>query len=212
MLSVLIGLGTWQVFRLDYKNSLVRNIKENSKLPAIQVSSSDLKNNAYRNVDIRGVLNNSKTIFYYRLKNNVPGYEVITPLVLENGSSLLLSRGWVKDQVKVNGSKNIRVQGYLIDIYKGNIVSPENDIRKNIWFDLDIIKLKTYINGNDVLPFILLSKLPEDLMVGDKDLGFDIDNLTNNHLGYAITWFALALILLIIFFIDYKNRGKNERL
>lgn len=209
MFFILVALGIWQLIRLDYKNSLILSIEENYNLPPMQANGAIPQDSLYNNIGIRGYLENTKTIFYYRLNKNVPGYEVLTPLKLNDGSVLLISRGWVKDHINMSGAKNVYLEGYLIDRYKGSIVSPNSDMKKNIWFDLDLEKLKIYLGYNEVLPFVLLLRSSKEFMVGEQDLGFNIHNLPNNHLGYAITWFALALVLLIIFLIDYKEKAKK---
>ncbi|MCH9754190.1 MAG: SURF1 family protein [Alphaproteobacteria bacterium] len=209
LFSLLLCLGFWQIHRLDYKNYLIKNIEVNSKLPPVKINLSDFSSNIYKNISIKGSLNNLNTIFYYRLKNNIPGYEVITPLLLADNSVLLVSRGWLKDKVDMSGNGNVQVQGYLIEKYRSSIGSPKNNIKDNIWFDLNAAELELAIASEKILPFILLLKSPEKFAVGDQDIGFDIHNLPNNHLGYAMTWFALAVVLLVIFVIDYRNRGKK---
>ena len=144
MLCVLISLGVWQVFRLDYKNALIEQVRKNKNLPAISLSDSDeLSKHKYENIQINGRFNTDATIFYYRLKNNIPGYEVLTPLVLSDDRCVLVSRGWVEKQSKIQDwGQDVRLEGFLIDLYKKNIVNPKNDLQHNIWFSLEIADIK----------------------------------------------------------------------
>jgi len=207
MLLVLVSLAIWQVFRLDHKTSLINQIQYNKNLPPLHIDNSTaLGDSKYRKVQFSGKFISDKTIFYYRLKNNVPGFEVITPVSFDDKNIILVSRGWVEKQEKPQPSdESIMIEGYLMDLYKQNVVSPGNNWNANELFGLDIEDIERHL-GIKCMPYILILSAPEELKIGDQDLGFDIYNLPNNHLGYAIIWSVLAIILVVIFIIDFKKR------
>jgi len=206
MLTVLVSLAIWQVIRSNYKVSLINQIQSNKNLEAIHFDNAlQLEDSKYRKIKLSGKLIKDKTIFYYRLKNNVPGFEVITPVSFDN-NIILLSRGWLKEKEELRNFENtITIEGYLIDLYKQNIVSPNNRWDKKEVFSLNIEDIQNNI-GIKPLPYILILNSPDELKIGDQDLGFDIFNLQNKHLGYAITWGGLAIILIVIFIIDLKKQ------
>lgn len=206
MLTVLVSLTIWQLVRSNYKVSLINQIQNNKDLDPLYLDNAlNLDHAKYRKIRFSGKLITDKTIFYYRLKNNVPGFEVITPVSFNN-DIILLSRGWVekKEELKIF-EDSITIDGYLIDLYKQNIVSPDNRWDKKEIFSLNIEDIKKNIVIAP-LPYILILKSPDELKIGDQDLGFDIFNLENKHIGYAMTWGGLAIILIIIFIIDLKKQ------
>lgn len=206
MLSILVSLTIWQLVRSNYKISLINQIQNNKDLDPLHVDNTlKLDQAKYRKIKLSGKLITDKTIFYYRLKNNVPGFEIITPISFDN-DIILLSRGWIEKKRELKNSKNsITIEGYLIDLYKQNIVSPDNRWDKKEIFSINIKNIKENM-GIQPLPYILILKSPDELKIGDQDLGFDIFNLENKHMGYAMTWGGLAIILIVIFIIDLKKQ------
>jgi len=202
MLSVLISLGVWQILRLNYKNHIINEVKHNRSMPPIMIDFKD--DHIYKNVRIRGRFINEKTIFYYRLKNNIPGYEILTPFVFRDNSCVLVSRGWTKEIIQIPLSNEyITVEGFVVGIYRKNLFNPKNDFERNMWFSLDIPDINRYTSVN-CLPYVILLSSPEGVIIGEE-IGFDISNLPNKHLEYSLTWFAMAAILIIIFVIDFKR-------
>ena len=203
MLSILVSLGTWQVQRLQYKNQVIESIKNNSETVDIY-DSSQLKHVKFKNVTLEGFFL-PKKIFYYRLLNNKPGYEVILPFILEDKKMVLVSLGWAESKMDISTiTTKQEVEGLLVDWYRGNFINLNNNLQKNEWFSLNKKDIAVY-TGFDVEPYLLILKKPEYLVSGMK-MPFSIDNIPNKHLEYAITWFSLALILTIIFIIDWRKR------
>ena len=131
----------------------------------------------------------------------------MVPLIMEDRAVILVSLGWSEKKVERNISITKKeIEGRLVDLYKGNIVNPSNNILKNEWFSLNYKDIESY-TGLKVKPYLILLSKPEDMKSGMK-IAFDIRNIPNRHLEYAITWFSLALILTVIFIIDFKRRER----
>ena len=200
---VFIALGSWQIIRLNWKNNLILEIENSFKNPAVELTKSNSEN--YLKIKTSGIINFDKQIYLYNLnENGTPGFEVINPILI-NGEDFLINRGWIpfeKKNVKeidVIDEKNIigtlKIQG------KRNIFKPDNDIKENYWFTLnrdDISKFTgkefskyiIYLDGNYQLP------RPKKITA----------NISNNHQKYAITWFSLAIsILLLYLYFRKKN-------
>ena len=205
MLSVLLGLAVWQVFRLEHKNQIIETIKDNKETIDIYYSSQ-FPFYKYKKIRVEGFFS-PKKIYYYRLLENKPGYETLVPLIMEDRAVILVSLGWSEKKVERNISITKKeIEGRLVDLYKGNIVNPSNNILKNEWFSLNYKDIESY-TGLKVKPYLILLSKPEDMKSGMK-IAFDIRNIPNRHLEYAITWFSLALILTVIFIIDFKRRER----
>lgn len=198
----LIALGVWQLFRWDYKTNLISDIQNNQSLPAISVSNSnELSALKHRKVVLRGNFINKKTIYYYVLKYNTPGYKTITPFKMNDSIDyILIDRGWSKshlEQSAFNNDRSITISGYVIDLPKKNIFSPPNDLKSNTWFGFSLSEIEGHLGIQNILP-IMINLDTEEYLTGEKDF-LPLKNIPNNHLGYAITWFTLAVIMVIMY-------------
>ena len=200
---VFIGLGTWQIIRLNWKNNLILEIENSLKNPPVELAQSDKEN--FLKIKTSGSIDFDKQIYLYNLnESGTPGFEVINPITIGD-ENFLINRGWIPfekkgtQEINVFDQKNIigtlRLQG------RKNIFKPDNDLDENYWFSLnreDILKFTgknfskyiIYLDGNYQLP------RPKKITA----------NISNNHQKYAITWFSLALsILLLYLYFRKKN-------
>ena len=200
---VFIGLGTWQIIRLNWKNNLILEIENSLKNPPVELAQSKKEN--FLKIKTSGSIDFDKQIYLYNLnESGNPGFEVINPITIGD-ENFLINRGWIPfekkgtQEINVFDQKNIigtlRLQG------RKNIFKPDNDLDENYWFSLnreDILKFTgknfskyiIYLDGNYQLP------RPKKITA----------NISNNHQKYAITWFSLALsILLLYLYFRKKN-------
>jgi surfeit locus 1 family protein len=111
-------------------------------------------------------------------------------------------QGELTDAVTVTGlARPPETQGLFI---------PDNEIEQNRWFWRDLAAMaKSMFGGDtkDVAPFFLEAERSD--IPGGWPLGGQTRlDLPNNHLQYAITWFALALCLVVIYVIYMRSRWK----
>jgi len=200
---VFISLGSWQIIRLNWKNNLILEIENSLKNPPVELSKSNQEN--YLKIKTSGLIDFDKQIYLYNLNDNgTPGFEVINP-ILVNNENYLINRGWIpfekKNSKEINFFDENNIIGTLKLQGKKNIFKPENDIKENYWFSLnreDITKFTgkefskylIYLDGNYQSP------KPKKITA----------NISNNHKKYAITWFSLAIsILLLYLYFRKKN-------
>ena len=200
---VFISLGSWQIVRLNWKNNLILEIENSLKNPPVELTQYNKEN--YLKIKTSGSIDFDKQIYLYNLNDKgAPGFEVINPILIDN-KNYLINRGWIQFEKK--GSKEINffdennIVGTLKLQGKKNIFKPNNDIEENYWFSLnrDYISKFTgkefseyliYLGGNYELP------KPKKITA----------NISNNHKKYAITWFSLAIsILLLYLYFRKKN-------
>ena len=200
---VFIGLGTWQIIRLNWKNNLILEIENSLKNPPVELAQSKKEN--FLKIKTSGSIDFDKQIYLYNLnESGTPGFEVINPITIGD-ENFLINRGWIPFEKKGTQEINVFDQKNIIGTLKlqgrKNIFKPDNDLDENYWFSLnreDILKFTgknfskyiIYLDGNYQLP-------------RQKKI---TANISNNHQKYAITWFSLALsILLLYLYFRKKN-------
>ena len=200
---VFIALGSWQIIRLNWKNNLILEIENSLKNSPVELAQSNKEN--YLKIKTSGSIDFDKQIYLYNLNDTgTPGFEVINPILIDN-ENYLLNRGWIpfekKDTQEINFFDENNIVGTLKLQGRKNIFKPENDIEENYWFTLtrdDISKFTgkefskyiIYLDGNYQLP------RPKKITA----------NISNNHKNYAMTWFSLAIsILLLYLYFRKKN-------
>ena len=200
---VFVALGSWQIVRLNWKNNLILEIENSLKNPPVELTNSNVEN--YLKIKTSGSIDLEKQIYLYNLNDTgTPGFEVINPILI-NDTNYLINRGWIPFEKKNSQEINVFDENDIIGTLKlqgrKNIFKPDNDLEKNYWFSLnreDILKFTgkefskyiIYLNGNYQVP------KPKKITA----------NISNNHQKYALTWFSLAIsILLLYLYFRKKN-------
>jgi len=196
-------LGTWQLYRLQWKQALVSEISSGLESSPIKYSESINKN--YQRVVLEGLYDFTNQIYLYSLnEKGRPGFDVITPFQTIEGENILINRGWIRKELKnkleINLITDKRIQGLLKKITKKNIFKPENDIKENIWFSINLIDVKK-LTGKNFSYFIVYLENSKTNIPSPKKISID---LPNNHLKYAITWYSISIS--IFFYFLYFRR------
>ena len=182
---------------------MISEIENSLKNDPVELSKSDKKN--YLRIKTSGQIDFDKQIYLYNLnKSGKPGFEVINPILIGN-ENYLINRGWIsfdqKDQSEINFVNEDKIIGTLKLQTKASTFKPENDIEKNYWFTLNRDDVFKYTGKNFSNFIIYLNgdyKTPEPKVI--------TANIANNHKKYAITWFSMAIsILLIYLYFRRKN-------
>ena len=202
-ISVFIALGTWQIFRLNWKLQLISQIESSLKKPPVDLSISIKKN--YLKITTEGTINFEKQIYLYNLNDKgEPGFEIINPLKVNN-ENFLLNRGWIpfekKNKEEINSFDEKIIVGVLKKQSKASIFKPENDISNNYWFTLNRDDIFQF-TGQKFSPFVIYLNSNNQIPIPKKITS----KISNNHKKYAITWFSLAIsILLLYLYFRKKN-------
>ena len=191
------------MYRLSWKLDLINQIENSLKIDPVELQNVEKKN--YLRIKTSGQIDFEKQIYLYNLnETGKPGFEVINPIKIGN-EDYLINRGWItfdqknKPEINIVDQKNII--GTLMLQSKSSSFKPKNEVDKNYWFTLDredILKFTgknfskyiIYLNGNyeNPRPRVITAKI------------------SNNHKKYAITWFSMAIsILLIYLYFRKKN-------
>ena len=206
-ITIFCTLGTWQLYRLQWKLELISEITFGLDSSPIEYSNSIKKN--YQRVNAKGKFDFDKQIYLYSLNDSgKPGYDVVTPFRTNKNQNVLINRGWIKKELKGNPNINLEADnrkeiiGLLREIYKPNIFKPDNDIKNNIWFSINLEDLKE-ATGEQFSEFVIFLEDNQAKIPLPKKISIDVPN---NHLKYAITWYAISIS--IIFYYLYFRRKK----
>ena len=171
------------------------------------IYSNSIKKN-YQRVISEGSYNFKDQIYLYSLNNKgKPGFDVITPFETTGNETVLVNRGWIRKELKktseINSmTNNIRITGLLRKIYKANMFKPDNDLENNIWFSVNLNDLEK-LTGKKFSNFIVYLEDPNIKVPLPKKITIDVPN---NHLKYAITWYSIAISILLYYLYFRKKK------
>ena len=223
---ILLALGSWQVQRLYWKEALIAERQTRSQAPAQDLPASFDDSEALEFVRVHltgGFLHDDELYVASRTLKGKVGVHVVTPFALEDGRVLLVNRGWVPvDRSEPTTRLEGRLEGPLdleVILRRGgwrgmDFTRPPNDPAHNLWlwFDLPAMAARAGLENTitevygETLPDGLGGQVPGGLPV---PIGARFDP-RNDHLQYAITWYALAFALVVIYVI-FSNRREGER-
>ena len=94
IILILLSLGFWQLYRLNWKLNLINEIENSLKNDPVDLLKNEKKN--YLRIKTSGEIDFDKQIYLYNLNEiGKPGFEVINPIVIDN-QNYLINRGWIK--------------------------------------------------------------------------------------------------------------------
>jgi len=211
-----LALGTWQVQRLQWKLGVIAALAEaNTKPPvtALPTDETELKALQFHKISLKGRWVDA-TEFHIapRYLHDQFGYWIVTPLMLKDGRTLLVNRGWVPGSKKLAEKRpdtlvkgNATITGLLRIGAERNYFTPASQPLKNVWFGRDIDQMAAFAELKNVVPAMV------DI-VGEQDLkklpvpSDGIIRVRNDHLSYVITWYGIALGILVIFLVYHRKK------
>ncbi|MGO6681287.1 SURF1 family protein [Rhizobium leguminosarum] len=223
--AALSALGTWQVERLAWKRDLIARVDQRvhaAPVPAPARADWDKVNatdDEYRRVTATGMLANDKETLVYASTALGPGYWVMVPLTLADGTSILVNRGFVPTDRRDPATRREGQPSDAVEITglmrmtepKGSLLQ-SNDVTADRWYSRDVAAIAEKRGASAVAPYFIdadATANPGGLPVG----GLTIIAFPNNHLLYAITWYGLAamvLALLVFILRSEIERGRRE--
>lgn len=230
-LAMLVAMGGWQLERLAWKRALIADVGARMASPAVALPPPPVDTAAlrYRPIRLRGRFRHDRELYLEaRSHQGRAGLHLVTPLELDDGRVVLVDRGWVppgrrRPETRAAGqvAGNVTLTATLrTGGWQGyDFLRPENDPAGNawVWMDLprmaDSLRLEgAHLGGADLgdieRGYYLVAGAapnPGGLPIG-RAPGVE---LPNNHLGYAITWYALAFVLLVIYLL-HQSRPEPE--
>jgi len=222
MLVLLVGLGVWQLERLAWKEALIDERQSRSRQPAIALPA-DLEDPArlqYLPVRVRGRFRHDREFYLAaRTFEGQVGLHVVTPLVLDDGRTLLVDRGWIPDDRRDPATRpdgQVAGEAELTGLVRRpgwtgmSWLQPDNQPQENLWFWVDPPLMAAAAGLDRAITEIYLDAGPAENPGGWPKGGQTRIDLPNDHLQYAITWFTLALSLAVIYVVYHLRRDTDE--
>lgn len=225
---LLLALGVWQVERRAWKLALIDRVEQRVHAPAQPIPpraswpAISAANDEYRHVSASGRFLHDRETLVQAVTEEGPGFWVLTPLTRDDGTTVLINRGFVPPERRDpstrqdgNPDGQVTVTGLLrVTEPKGGFLR-NNVPQHNRWYSRDVAAIAAARDLQNVAPFFI------DADAGSQAAGGPIGGLTvvrfpNNHLIYALTWFALAFMLAGRLFVTFRGalfrrtRGVHE--
>ncbi len=210
-----VVLGVWQLQRLSWKTDLIARVDQRLKAAPVAAPGPaawpglNTTADEYRRVELRGR-------FVHELETPVQastelgaGYWILTPLVTEQGWWVLVNRGFVPPEQRARSSRIAQepqgpqqLVGLLRFTEPGGSLLQHNDVAAGRWYSRDVqaIAAARGLGGAQhpgaVAPYFVDASAeagaPQEAWPRP---GLTVVNFRNNHLQYALTWFALAAMV-----------------
>jgi len=215
--AVLIGLGTWQLERKAWKEGLIAALNERVAAPPAALPAPaawprlDQASEEYRRVTFSAAFDHGDEALVYAAASAFrpdvtgPGYWVFTPARLPGGTLVIVNRGFVPEARRDPASRaegqiagSVAITGALRWPEPRSFFSPADEPQKNLWFVRDPLAIAAAKRIAAIAPFYVEQESPVP-PGGLPQPGKIAVTLRNAHLQYAITWYGLALVLLVMF-------------
>lgn len=216
--GLFIGLGSWQIHRAEEKRGmLVAQATQEKQLAALWTGKEMLPS-PYQKLRLKGHYLPELFLLDNQHQQHQFGYNVLSPFELANGAIVIIDRGWVPGDLSrqimptvTTPKKSLVLQGstYFPSINQW-LLGPEMEKKGNkvIVIERIDVKLLNQVLQKKVYPFIIrLEKQDPYGFVREWKI---VSMSPERHLGYALQWFAMALVIFIIF-VALNLKKQNEK-
>ena len=220
-----VALGTWQLQRRVWKLELIAAVDARVHAPPIPAPGPAVwpalspAKDAYRHVRVRGRLLNGRETLVRAVTEAGAGAWVMTPMRTDSGFAVLVNRGFVPNDRRdpatrrageVAGDTTVTGLLRLSETHGGFLQA--NAPARGRWVSRDVAAIAKARGVAGVAPFFIdadATPNPGGLPVG----GLTVIRFPNSHLVYAITWYALALLVLVCagVFVRERRRSRTAR-
>lgn len=233
LFCVFATLGTWQVKRLQWKQALIARVEARVDAPAVPVpprgrwAGVSAATDEYRHVTLHGSFLYAQTARVQAVTELGAGFWLVTPMCTADGI-IFVNRGFVPvgpapapapraaAGACAQAGPPVTVNGLLRIAEPGGGFLRRNDPANDRWYSRDVQALAAARGLQDVAPFVApffvdakAGQEPADAP-GKPVGGLTVISFHNNHLGYALTWYALAAMTAGAWFWLRRTTGKRN--
>lgn len=206
----LIGLGVWQLYRLQWKLAILAEIRASESQPGVPLTDHP---GPYAKVVVTGRLQPELAVLFGDQVHQTPagieqGGQLVVPLERASGVPVLVDLGWVplSDKNPATLPQTVTtIAGYVQSPRHAGFLSAPDDLAKRRFFTLDPEKIGEVVGLGKVAPFTLirLGKIEPGVYPMPAE---HLPHPPNNHLEYALTWFGLAMVVVFEFAFWARDR------
>lgn len=223
--AIFVGLGTWQLQRKAWKEALIETLEQRLSAPPGDLpprerwASLSAANDEFCRVKFSAAFVPGAEALVYTsgsaLRSDVSGsgYWVFAPAQLTSGGIVLVNRGFVPEgrQDPVTRAAGAATgHADLVGVMRWpesrGAFSPKDDPDRNIWFVRDPIAIAAAKSWGEVAPFFIELESPQPPGGLPRPGALKV-NLRDEHLQYAITWYGLALVVVVMFGFWFSSRA-----
>ena len=232
MTAAFIALGIWQLQRRVAKHALIAALTERLAAPPValpppaQWSRLDAGHDEFRRVSLVGTFARLPDAMVYSSGSAVrkdaggPGTWAFLPARLPSGEMVVVDAGFVENTMqdrvvedravaKLITGDPVTLTGYLRFPESSSPLTPAENLDRRLWFARDHLSMASALGWGTVAPFYVDLEQPVPGNGIPRPGPLDV-HLKDDHLQYAITWFALAGAVLIAFGVWARGRPAAE--
>jgi surfeit locus 1 family protein len=235
MVALFVSLGLWQLQRRVEKHALIAQLTERlaatpGPLPSpSQWSALTPARDEFHRVSFAATYESRPDAMVYSSGSAVrddisgPGTWAFMPAVLPSGETVVVNTGFVQNTMQDRAQEDravtpltthapVMLSGYIRFPETAGALTPSENLAKRLWFTRDHLAMARALGwgegGRPVAPFYIDLEQPVPASVIPKPGPLEV-HLKDDHLQYAITWFALAGAVVIAFGVWWRAQRRG---
>jgi len=235
MVALFAGLGVWQLQRRVEKHALIAHLTDQlaaapGPLPSpSQWSALTPARDEFRRVSFAATYQSRPDAMVYSSGSAVrddisgPGTWAFMPAVLPRGETVVINAGFVQNTMQDRAQQDravtplvsnepVTLTGYIRFPEAAGALTPSQNLAKRLWFTRDHLAMAQALGwgegGRPVAPFYIDLEQPVPASGIPKPGPLEV-HLKDDHLQYAITWFALAGAVMIAFGVWWRAQRRG---
>lgn len=206
--AMLVTLGVWQLHRAEWKEGILATIEERMIAPPAPLAAAPTEaEDEYRAVTVEGAFTGRFVELLAGQKGTSPGVRIIEAFATKDGRQILIDRGFIVEEARKtprNAGATV-VTGNLLWPDDNDSFTPPPDEKTGLWFERDLPAMAAKLGSEEIL---IVASQP----TGDNIAPVPVDtkSIPNDHMGYAIQWFLLALVWgVMTLYLLYRIRQRT---
>lgn len=215
--SLFVRLGFWQIQRADEKKKMIVAQKNQEVQKPLPWTKSQKRPIQYERIILKGTYLPQIFLLDNQHYQHQFGYDVLSPFELVDGVLIMIDRGWVPGEMTRQIVPNIKIPNGLVTL-QGSVYFPnknqwvlgpalERKGNKTVILERLDTELISQVLQKTVSPFII--RLDKQDTNGFVREWATVSMPPQRHLAYALQWFVMALVVLILF-VALNLKKKNE--
>ncbi len=230
LFSAFVALGTWQIYRRSWKLDLIARVNQRVHAPPVPAPREPewpgltAANSEYRHVRVSGIFLNDRETLVQATTELGAGYWVLTPLRVSDGTVVLVNRGFVPPEHRDRAAHGAAepttpaaVTGLLRMTEPGGAFLRHNDPGTDRWYSRDVQAIATARGLSHVAPYFIDAEgasAPSKIAAAPNAApvaGLTVIAFHNSHLVYVITWYTLAVMVIVGMWILIREERRLRR-